>query len=120
MQHMDPEGRTAAIKFLKNMNKETLIIIEHGLAEAASSTDAFDYIDVVKRGSEESIVEQARPKPVAQAAEVGTDAGGPSATCGKRPADAASADASAGKQAKTAPDNAPATAAPAAQAPASS
>ena len=33
MQYMDPEGRTAAIKFLKNMNKETLIIIEHGLAE---------------------------------------------------------------------------------------
>ena len=41
MQHMDPEGRAAAVKFLKNMHKETLIIIEHGLAEAASSTLGF-------------------------------------------------------------------------------
>ena len=123
MQKMDPEGRAAAVKFLKNMHKETLIIIEHGLAEAASSTDAFDRVDVVIRGSEGSTVKQGGAKPVEQAAEAGPDAVGPSRTSaksGKRPADAASADASAGKQAKTAPDNAPATAAPAAQAPASS
>merc|ERR1719487_513641 len=118
MQKMDPEGRAAAIKFPKNMHKETLIIIEHGLAEAASSTDAFDRVDVVTRGSEGSTVKQGGAKPVEQAAEAGPDAGGASRS-GKRPADAAPADGPADKQAKTSPASAPAPASPAALPPAS-
>ena len=101
---MDLEGRAVAVRSLKEMKdqRDTMIVIEHGLVEEHE----FDRVDVVKRGKETTRVEQARPKPMEQAAEAGPDAVSPSRTSaksGKRPADAAPADAPADKQAKTSP-----------------